>query len=295
MVATLPIANPAWRTQNIGYLLLTANGWCIRDKLRTLHLAGYGAITDTQLTLFHHIDLEGTKLTEIAERAGSTKQSMIELVDKAEAMAFVERSPDPADGRARIVRFTPDGRRVLERLQQAIAAAEHQVAEVVGSAFLIDLKRALGAYVGIAGSPDDTNVARLFSLASRHFARDALHLVHERGHREVTEVLLALFRNLDLDGMRLTDVAKRARMTKQSMRELVDRAEALGLAERLPHPSDKRAKSILFTPAGLAMLEEMRRGVMEAEINLVRRVGEPFLILMKERLTAYNASASLTV
>ena len=89
----------------------------------------------------------------------------------------------------------------------------------------------------------------MLALASRRFARDALKVVHQHGWREVNEVLLALFRNLDLQGTRLTDLAARAQMTKQSMRELVDRAEKLGLVAREPDSLDRRAKTIVFSPA----------------------------------------------
>ena len=130
-------------------------------------------------------------------------------------------------------------------------------------------------------------VARLLARAARAFAREALGFVHARGHGAVSEVLLALFRNLDLDGTRLTEIAARARMTKQSMRELVDRAEALGLVARQPDRRDQRAKTIRFTPAGLAMLAEMRRGIAEAEAHFAATAGADFLATLKARLTAY--------
>ena len=71
------------------------------------------------------------------------------------------------------------------------------------------------------------------------------------------------------------------------MRELVDRAEALGLVERCADCADRRAKLVAFTPAGLTMLDEMRRGVALAEERLIRIVGPAFAIALRERLTDY--------
>lgn len=297
--------NAAWRRQNLGYLLFAANDRCLRDKLDILHHGGFGAISDAQLSLFHHLDIDGTRLTTIAARAGLTKQSMIELVNKAEALGYVEREPDPDDKRAKIVRFTPSGAILLAKLLEAVAEAEARVAAVVGADFLRELKQLLGDYsaLPVPGESDGQdssgiraqsgwhgeNIGRVFAFSARRFARDALGVVHEQGYHEVTEVLLALFRNLDLTGTRLTDLATRAHMTKQSMRELVDRAQTLGFVERRPDPEDGRAKTIMFTPSGLAMLDEMRRGIAEADAHFIKIAGAAFAERLKTGLIDYVA------
>jgi len=60
-------------------------------------------------TLLPHIDLEGTRATEIARRAGITKQAVGQLVDDMIGLGMLERVPDPDDGRAQLVRFTDEG------------------------------------------------------------------------------------------------------------------------------------------------------------------------------------------
>ena len=52
------------------------------------------------------IDPEGTRLSVLAERAQVAKQTATALVDKLERAGYVERVPDPTDGRARLVRLT---------------------------------------------------------------------------------------------------------------------------------------------------------------------------------------------
>jgi DNA-binding MarR family transcriptional regulator len=64
-------------------------------------------------TLFPFVDLEGTRLTELAARMGVSKQAAGQLVEELEQMGVLERVPDPADGRAKLVRFSPRGRRGL--------------------------------------------------------------------------------------------------------------------------------------------------------------------------------------
>ena len=300
----MPETNAAWRRHNLGYLLFTASAIFLADKLRAVHAAGFVRLSDPQLALFVHIDPGGTRLTTLAARLGLTKQSVVELVNRTEAMALVERHADPKDKRGRIVQLTAEGRQVVEVLRRAIAHGERRFAAMFGGAFTEGFKLRFGTYswIPVTGedAPDEVagprgallwstgNLGRVLALASRRFARDALSVVHQHGWREVNEVLLALFRNLDLQGTRLTDLAARAQMTKQSMRELVDRAEQLGLVAREPDALDRRAKTIVFSPAGLAMLAQVQIGIAQAEGRAEAAVGREFLAEARTRLLSYT-------
>ncbi len=301
----------SWRTENVGRVLFSAADRFVHEKLQHVNKAGVNkagvseggavGVTEVQMALFQNLDLGGTRLTAIAARASMTKQGMMELVDKAASLGLVERRPDPGDRRAKFIHFTPSGLRLLDRLRRGVAEAERGLADAAGAAFVIEMKRRLAAYVagaepGLAMAEHGTsdagavwrtqNVGRVLSSATRVFVRDMLHQAREGGLR-VEEVQLALFRNLDLDGTRLTTVAARARMTKQAMLELVNKAEALGLVERQADPLDGRAKIIAFTAPGHAMLERLGIAIGHAEQRMAGITGEAFLPEMKARLTAY--------
>jgi DNA-binding MarR family transcriptional regulator len=79
-------------------------------------------------SLFPHIDLAGTRSTELARRMGISKQAVGQLVDELEQMGAVERIPDPEDGRAKLIRFSRrpgssllDGLRHLQTLEAELA------------------------------------------------------------------------------------------------------------------------------------------------------------------------------
>src|SRR5690348_3263383 len=63
----------------------------------------------------------------------------------------------------------------------------------------------------------------------------------EAGFDDLTPAHTAVFQHIETDGSRLTDLARRAQMTKQSMGYLVDNLERLGYLERRPDPTDRRA------------------------------------------------------
>lgn len=300
----MPSQSAAWRTRDLGRLLFSATGLFVREKLRTVHAGGFGGATEVQMALVQNLDLHGTRLTTIAVRASMTKQSMLELVDKAEALEFVERRTDPADRRAKIVAFTPTGLEMLELVREGVAAAERRMAAVMGADFVSAMKGRLAAYVAAANPVADglrmsdrndvwrtRSVNRVLVLASGTFVRDVLHVVHEGGFSAVTEVHLTLFRNLDLGGTRLTEIASRARMTKQAMAELVDKAEEFGFVARQPDPGDGRAKIVVFTPAGLRLLDQQRRGIGAAERRMAAVTDAGFVADLRAQLTAYVASA----
>lgn len=75
--------------------------------------AGYSDVTRAQARLLAGMDLEGTRLVVLADRARIPKQTALALVNGLEAAGYVERVRDPSDGRARLIRLTARGRGIL--------------------------------------------------------------------------------------------------------------------------------------------------------------------------------------
>ncbi len=95
-------------------------------------------------TLLPHIDLDGTRQTEIARRAGITKQAVGQLVDELIGIGMLRRDPDPADGRAQLVRFTDDGIAQLLAGLDVLDEVEIDLGGDVGAGTLDRLRRDLG-------------------------------------------------------------------------------------------------------------------------------------------------------
>lgn len=84
-------------------------------------------------TVFPHITRAGVRLTAIAAALDVSKQAVAPLVDDLEGAGLVERVDDPADGRAKLIRWTPAGVRALRHGLGELAALEAELAEVVGA------------------------------------------------------------------------------------------------------------------------------------------------------------------
>jgi DNA-binding MarR family transcriptional regulator len=102
--------------------------------------------------LFPHIDLDGTRITDLAERIGVTKQAVSQLVDDLVAAGVVERVEDPEDARARRVVFTERGRAGIFDGLEVLRGLEKELAEKIGKGRMDALARTLREILALVGA-----------------------------------------------------------------------------------------------------------------------------------------------
>ena len=93
--------------------------------------------------VFAQLGPDGARLTELARRAGMTPQAMGELVDELEQLDYVRRDPDPADRRAKVVRLTPLGVKVIAAGERVIVGIEDDISARLGPEGHAELRRLL--------------------------------------------------------------------------------------------------------------------------------------------------------
>ena len=93
---------------------------------------GYGDIREAHLQVFGAIDWRGTRLTDLAARADMTLPAMSELVDDLQRAGYLERRPDPRDGRAKLIGPTRKGRHAIVQALRAVREIEASYARIVG-------------------------------------------------------------------------------------------------------------------------------------------------------------------
>lgn len=99
-----------------------------------LRASGFGDLTAAQTKLAQRLDPHGIRVTDLAERAGITKQTAGALVDELERNGYVERTADPADARARLVTLSGRGRELCAAAAAEVAAVEREWHEHLGDA-----------------------------------------------------------------------------------------------------------------------------------------------------------------
>jgi DNA-binding MarR family transcriptional regulator len=108
--------------------------------------SGY-PIKPNHSAVFGQIRLEGSRLTELARKANITPQSMGKIVDELEHMGYVERTPDPADRRAKLIRLTASGSKALQAGVATIEGIEDRLVGLLGSRDYRTLRRILAKII----------------------------------------------------------------------------------------------------------------------------------------------------
>ncbi|WP_204264114.1 MarR family transcriptional regulator [Geodermatophilus normandii] len=123
----LPSDRPA-----IGQLLVKLLGEFRKELSAAGEDRGYDDLREPHMHVFGNVGIDGIRLTELAARAQLGLATMSELVTELERSGYLERRPDPADGRARLIYPTSRGRQLLDDAGDRVAEIEQHWAAVVG-------------------------------------------------------------------------------------------------------------------------------------------------------------------
>lgn len=140
-----------------------------------------------------------------------------------------------------------------------------------------------------------TPAARIPITGLLDIAFDAM-IAEFRGELEQTEFRDirpthgCVFRYVQGDGMRLTEIAERANMTKQSVGEIVDDLAARGYVKRIPDPDDRRAKLICLTERGEEAQAFGLRLFTRVEKRWAERYGQERIARLRELLEEIAAT-----
>lgn len=92
---------------------------------RELASRGFGDLRPALLVVAQHLRAAGSRVTELAELSMLTKPTVVHAIDELERLGYVERRPDPADGRAKLVVLTKRGidaeaagRKIIEEIHE---------------------------------------------------------------------------------------------------------------------------------------------------------------------------------
>ncbi len=109
-----------------------AHGVVLTDIFERVQDAGHAGFTRATAPLWRFEGLEGRRPGEIARTSGLSKQAVNDQLRTLEELGYVERHPDPHDGRARVVRLTERGRELDRAVRATAAAVEDRWAQEFG-------------------------------------------------------------------------------------------------------------------------------------------------------------------
>lgn len=126
----------------------------------------------------------------------------------------------------------------------------------------------------------------LMFIGARHVEQRVSDAVLAAGYDDLTPAMARAAARLRDDGTRVTDLAEQARITKQSASVLIDQLERRGYVERVPDPSDARARLVVLAPRGREVQRVARREERAIEREWARHLGAERMAALQDALVA---------
>jgi DNA-binding MarR family transcriptional regulator len=125
-------------------ILMTGSARVIADRLGdAVARAGVDDMRSSFGFVIRALAENDRTLTELSELLGVTKQAAIKVVDEMERRGYVERRPDPADRRAKVIRLTDKARKVRRTALRASGRLEAELVADLGAADVEAARRVL--------------------------------------------------------------------------------------------------------------------------------------------------------
>ena len=121
---------------------------------------------------------------------------------------------------------------------------------------------------------DNVNTGVLLYIPYRAMEGHVFDALAEAGYDDFTPAQARVFQRIAPGGSRLTDLAEQAAITKQSAGFLVDQLERAGYVERVPDPSDARARLVRIAERGRQAIPLAAAAVAEVESEWAQHLGQ---------------------
>ncbi len=129
------------------------------------------------------------------------------------------------------------------------------------------------------------NLGLLLYIPYRALEKRVFDALAAAGYDDFTPAQARVFQRIGPDGSRLTDLAEQAQITKQSAGFLVDQLQRAGYVERVPDPSDARARLVRITERGATAIPIAAAVVAEVEAEWAAHLGAPRTRQLRQALT----------
>lgn len=136
-----------------------------------------------------------------------------------------------------------------------------------------------------AAAGDGVNVGVLLFVSYRAMEKRVFEALAAAGYDDITPAQARVFQRIAPGGSRLTDLAEQAQITKQSAGFLVDQLERAGYVERVPDPTDARARLVRVADRGAGVIPLAATVVADVEAEWERYLGPQAMDQLRETLT----------
>lgn len=287
----------ATRQHNIGIMLVSLIEAYEASLREAYARAGFGDVRRSHGYVLRYLEQSGSRITDVARRAGITKQTAGKIVQDLERLGYVEVGQVPGDNRVRLVQFSAHGRELVEISKTLVAQIHERYAARAGRETLARFDAALELFIqrlapaipalGGEGWQSDNpflHFGRYMVEIATDFERRLRAKLAARGFPGIKRSYLSLLFHLDADGSRLAALAQRIAVTPQAASLTIAELVRKGFIEQTLDPADQRARLILLTPKGRKLMEATALAAEEINGEYAGLVGPDAVVQLRECL-----------
>ncbi len=223
---------------------------------------------------------QGARLSDIAEMLGISRQAANQTANQIEAAGYLQRAPDPSDGRAKLLVPTPRAKALIRQGSEEADKVQAQFASIVGdeqlseaNRHLVTLNRELGLILPFENE-DALNLAATLPRLSDYISQRLQTLTTEKGHPHLKRSFGAVLTAIGPGGGRIQQMANRQDVSKQAISAIASEPEDLGYIARIPDPDDARQVVLQFTDAGKTLIADSVASVDELGTEFASLIGK---------------------
>lgn len=242
---------------------------------------------------------KGARLSDIAQLLGISRQAANQTANQIEDAGYLARTPDPSDGRAKLLTPTPrakalrkQGTREALRLQQQLGDYVGELELQQATANIARLDQALGLLLPFEQTVN-APLAGLLPRLSEYIANRLMLLTMSRGHPGLKRSFSPVLTSIGPAGGRIQQMANAQDVSKQAISATVSELEQLDYIVRRPDPQDARQVVLMFTDRGKALIADSIAAVEELEAEFCEHLGSESLAQVKDVMTRIYRSLHL--
>jgi DNA-binding MarR family transcriptional regulator len=133
---------------------------------------------------------------------------------------------------------------------------------------------------------DEPNSALLMFVAHRAAEARVLEALRAAGFDDLTLAQSRIGQRLNRQGIRVTDLAEQAGVTKQTAGALVDELQANGYVARKADPADARARLVVLTERGEKLCAAAAAEIAKVEVEWRTHLGAESYEQLRTALTS---------
>jgi DNA-binding MarR family transcriptional regulator len=255
-----------------------------RQLMTACHGAGHGGIKAPFIQMLFQLSPDGGRIIDIARYCGITQQAAGQIANELERLGYLRRKPDAADRRAKKLRLTSKGKKLIAVAVEASRRIGSELGRVVGDAELAEFEESCAQlFAGLVGDDDIGSRANAQDAAcslppclaglSTYSERRLMELDKAKGHAGLKLSFAQVLMYTSPHGTMISDLARINNVSKQAISQVVTQVEHLGYVERRRNPGDGRSTMIFLSDAGLRLIKDSIDNFAELEGDFVRILG----------------------